>query len=74
MKGMKLEKFININWYLDRKPYAVHSDYDVFYLKTCRRLYSIIDELAINTELRKALMKKTAANWLMYLLHILKTR
>lgn len=44
---MKLEKFININWYLDRKPYPVHSDYDVFYLKTCRRLYSIIDELAI---------------------------
>jgi|GEM_PF-3342098 len=47
---MKLEKFININWYMERKPYTIHSDYDIFYLKICRGLYSIIDELAIEYE------------------------
>ena len=47
---MKLEKFVNINWYMERKPYAVHADYDVFYLKICRRLFSIIDALVVEYE------------------------
>lgn len=44
--GMKLEKFINISWYMKRKPYAIHSAADVFYLNICRKLFSIINELA----------------------------
>lgn len=47
---MKLEKFISVNWYIDKKPYAIHSNYDIFYLKICRGLYSIINELAIEYE------------------------
>jgi hypothetical protein len=42
---MQIEKFISINWYIDRKPYNIHSGYDLFYLVICRRLYSIIDGL-----------------------------
>jgi hypothetical protein len=44
---MNIEKFVNINWYIKRKPYEVHTEYDVFYLKICRRLFRIINELAI---------------------------
>jgi hypothetical protein len=40
---MNLEKFININWYLERKPYKNHSSYDIFYLRICRDLFRIID-------------------------------
>jgi hypothetical protein len=47
---MTLEKFININWYMERKPYTPHTDYDVFYLKICRQLYTIIYALAIKHE------------------------
>ena len=47
---MKVEKLININWYMEQKPYPVHSSYDVFYLDICRRLFSIIEELAIEHE------------------------
>ena len=47
---MKLEKLININWYMEQKPYPVHSSYDVFYLDICRRLFSIVEELAIEYE------------------------
>jgi len=43
---MNLQKFININWYLKQKPYTKHTDYDLFYLKICRNLFSLIDEVA----------------------------
>src|SRR5699024_622211 len=39
---MNLRKFININWYMDRKPYSPHTEHDVFYLKICRDLFTII--------------------------------
>ena len=42
---MNHEKFMNIHWYIKQKPYSPHSDYDVFYLKICRRLFSIIEEM-----------------------------
>ncbi|MEO8861487.1 MAG: DUF3843 family protein [Ginsengibacter sp.] len=43
---MRLEKFINIGWYMERKPYTVHSDADIFYLNICRKLFTIINNLA----------------------------
>jgi hypothetical protein len=42
---MNLEKFINITWYMNHKPYSHHSAYDLFYLKMCRRIFKIISEL-----------------------------
>ncbi len=42
---MNLKKFININWYIERKPYPNHSDYDVFYLNICRDLYELIEKV-----------------------------
>src|SRR5688572_28906700 len=42
---MNLEKFININWYMQRKPYQNHSNYDIFYLYICRDLFKIIDRV-----------------------------
>ena len=42
---MNVEKFININWYLERKPYRNHSSYDIFYLRICRDLFTIIDRI-----------------------------
>jgi len=42
---MSLEKFISINWFMERKPYSVHTDLDIFYLKICRDLYVLIDRL-----------------------------
>ena len=42
---MNLEKFININWYLERKPYQNHSSYDIFYLRICRDLFKIVDRI-----------------------------
>ena len=47
---MKLEKFINIGWYMERKPYSIHSGCDVFYMGICRKLYTIIQELANDDE------------------------
>lgn len=35
---------------MKRKPYAVHSGYDIFYLGICRNLYAIIHELASEDE------------------------
>jgi len=43
---MNLKKFININWYMERKPYAAHTSYDLYYLDICRELFTIIDNLA----------------------------
>jgi hypothetical protein len=43
---MKPEKFININWFMSRRPYAKQSGYDMYYLGICRDLFSIIDVLA----------------------------
>jgi hypothetical protein len=43
---MSPEKFVNINWYMKRKPYTVHTAFDIFYLKICRDLYILIDKLA----------------------------
>ena len=43
---MNLEKFININWYIERKPYKNHSSYDIFYLRICRELFKLIDRIA----------------------------
>jgi hypothetical protein len=42
---MSLEKFININWYMERKPYSVHTAIDIFYLKICRDLYTLIAKM-----------------------------
>lgn len=42
---MKTEKFVNINWYLERKPYHTYTDYDLFYLKICRDLFALIEKL-----------------------------
>lgn len=42
---MKPEKFVNINWYLERKPYHTYTDYDLFYLKICRDLFGLIEKL-----------------------------
>ncbi|MEO5562433.1 MAG: DUF3843 family protein [Chitinophagaceae bacterium] len=47
---MKIEKFININWYMERKPYQISSETDVFYLKICRDLFKIIDTLTSEYE------------------------
>ena len=47
---MKLEKFISIHWYLQRKPYKIHTGYDIFYLKICRRLFSMIEEMVSKYE------------------------
>lgn len=44
---MSLEKFINIHWYMERKPYDTHSVYDIFYLKICRHLFSMIEKMPI---------------------------
>ena len=43
---MNLKKFINISWYMERKPYTVHTSYDLYYLDICRELFTIIDNLA----------------------------
>ena len=43
---MKTEKFISIGWYMDRKPYQSHNDYDIFYLKICRGLFEIINKIS----------------------------
>ena len=43
---MRLEKFINISWYMSYKPYTKNSDYDLFYLNICRDLFKIVSGLA----------------------------
>jgi hypothetical protein len=47
---MKLEKFININWFMERKPYANHTSYDSFYLKICRDLYTIVHNIVTEND------------------------
>lgn len=42
---MNLEKFISINWYIDRKPYKISTEIDLFYLRICRDLFILIDRL-----------------------------
>lgn len=44
---MQLERFINIQWYISRKPYSRHTEYDIFYLKICRDIFQIIDKVAL---------------------------
>lgn len=43
---MSLQKFININWFMERKPYTVHTSFDVFYMNICRDLYVLIKKHA----------------------------
>jgi len=43
---MNPKKFVNINWYMERKPYSTHTSYDLYYLGICRDLFAIIDKLA----------------------------
>lgn len=43
---MSLEKFININWFISQKPYSTSTQYDLFYLEVCRRLYKTISTTA----------------------------
>lgn len=43
---MKLEKFISIGWYMDRKPYPGHTAYDTFYLHICRDLFGIVSRFS----------------------------
>lgn len=50
---MNIEKFVNINWYIKRKPYKTHTEYDIFYLKICRKLFIIIYELSQKHTLMK---------------------
>ncbi len=43
---MKVESFISMQWFSERKPYAVHhhSEYDLFYLNLTRRIYKRIEK------------------------------
>ena len=41
---VKLEKFININWFMQRRPYHSHSAYDICFLELCRQVYGIIQK------------------------------
>jgi hypothetical protein len=43
---MTAQKLININWYMHQKPYTAYSDYDLFYLDICRKLFVIIKKLS----------------------------
>ncbi len=43
---MNLKKFININWYINHKPYSTHTRYDLFYLNLYRSLYGRIEKVA----------------------------